>query len=181
MRIISGYYKGRTIKTIKSDKTRPTSDKLRESIFNVIGPYFDSGQVLDLFAGSGAVGIEALSRGMDKAYFIDKNYECIKTIKNNLNSLKIDNAVTLKMDYLGALKKFANENIKFDLIFVDPPYKMDVYEDIILFILENKLIEEDGVIILECDKNRTLNINDEQFYNVRSANKGNTIVTYLWK
>ena len=99
MRVIAGKYRSRQLKSVKSDLTRPTTDKNKENLFNMIGPYFDGGVVLDLFGGSGGLGIEAMSRGMDELYSVDKQYKAFAVIKENVNMLKIDNAHVLKMDY----------------------------------------------------------------------------------
>lgn len=89
MRVISGTRKGRTLKAVPGQSTRPTTDKVKESIFNMIGPYFDGGWALDLFAGSGGLGIEALSRGFDHCIFVDRDIKAIQTIKGNLNQLSL--------------------------------------------------------------------------------------------
>ena len=89
MRVIDGKYKRRNLKAVAGNKTRPTTDRNKENMFNLIGPYFDGGACLDLFGGSGRLGIEALSRGMEKLYSVDMNYQAYQTIKENLASLKI--------------------------------------------------------------------------------------------
>ena len=94
----------------------------KENLFNIIGPYFDGGAVLDLFAGSGGLGIEALSRGYEHLYSVDNQYAAFQVIKENFTMLKLANAHVYKLDYRKALKRFANEKLKFDLILLDPPY-----------------------------------------------------------
>lgn len=178
LRVISGSYKGRKIKTIESYKTRPTADKIKESIFNIIGPYFDGGVCLDLFAGSGNLGIESLSRGMDKCIFIDKNFESFKFIKENIKSLKINEETEVyNTDYKRALKVLSKKNISFDYIFLDPPYKMDVLEDIILFVYEKNLLNNDGKIICEYDTTKTLKEEIHNIKQIRTDNYGRTKVS----
>ena len=149
MRVISGKYRGRNIKGFDIDGTRPTMDRVKESIFSTIQNYISESVVLDLFSGSGNLGIEAISNGSKSCYFIDNNSEAIKVINENINSLKIDNAYTKKCDYNEALDYFKNNSIVFDLIFLDPPYKFNYIDEIISFILNNKLINQNGLIICE--------------------------------
>lgn len=99
MRVIAGKYKKRQLKVPKTQLTRPTTDKNKENLFNMIGPYFEGGTVLDLFGGSGGLGIEAISRGCDTLYSVDKQYEAFKTIKENFALLQLENCYPLKMDY----------------------------------------------------------------------------------
>lgn len=155
MRIISGSFKGRNINMIKSSETRPTMDKVRESIFNIITPYVNKGMFLDLFAGSGSVGFEALSRGFEMCYFNDQSFEALKVIKSNIDLLKVSNiSKVLKLDYRKCLKTI---NQKFDCIFLDPPYKMEVIDECLDLITKNELLNDDGIVICEYDKNYKLN------------------------
>jgi 16S rRNA (guanine(966)-N(2))-methyltransferase RsmD len=151
LRVISGKYKSRKLKEVKTDSTRPTTDKNKEVLFNTLGQYFAGGRVLDLFAGSGALGIEALSRGFDYAEFIDNNYLAVNTIKDNLKMLNIgsDEAKVHKLDAYAYLNK---TSIKYDLILVDPPYKFGKYEEILSLVSSRQLLDSDGIIVLESDK-----------------------------
>lgn len=149
LRIISGKYRHLKIEAPNTDKTRPTTDRVREALMSALGNKLEEACVLDLFAGSGALGLESLSRGAKNAYFVDKSKEAIKTIKINLNNLKENNACVLMLSYDKALNYFKEKCIKFDIVFIDPPYKMkDVYKEV-----RNKLIEysllKDGAIIVE--------------------------------
>lgn len=167
MRVVSGKYKSRKIKYVEDSLTRPTTDKVKESIFNIIGPYFDGGIVLDLFAGSGAIGIEAISRGMEKCYFVDTSIEAIKIIKENLNILGITNCIVKKQDYMTVLKSLDE---KMDFIFIDPPYRMHIIEDILKVIYEKNLLNEDGIIVCEFEKN--YEVNSEYFEKVKEVAYG---------
>ncbi len=166
MRIISGKFRSRIINYISDEYTRPTTDKVKGAFFNSVGPYFDGGKVLDLFAGSGAVGIEAISRGMDQGFFVDNNREAIKIVKENLSSLQISNSVVIQADYKEALNQFKGEEFK--LIFIDPPYKLNVIEDILKIIYDKKLLSDEGYIICEFSKEN--NIDCELFEKIKEAN-----------
>ncbi len=149
MRIIAGTAKGRKLKTIKNNHTRPTSDRVKESLFNILGYPLDAFSVLDLFAGTGNLGLEALSRGAKKAVFVDNDSECYKIIRENITELGFDNnAVAIKKDCMLFIK---NNKEKFDIIFMDPPYKLDSINELILAIFDNELLSAEGALIVEHD------------------------------
>lgn len=150
MRVISGLYKGRNLKGFDIDGTRPTMDRVKESVFSSIQNYIDESVVLDLFSGSGNLGIEALSNGASMCYFVDKNKIAINTIKENIDMLKITNYKLINDDYMNALNSFIDK-IKFDLIFLDPPYKLNCIDNIVRFVLDNDLLNNNGLIICEYD------------------------------
>jgi len=151
MRIISGKLKGRNIKGYDIEGTRPTMDRVKESIFSSIQNYIGDAVVLDLFSGSGNLGFEAISNYSNTCYFVDKNKECIKLIEENINNFNIDNAKTLNMDYKEALSKLTAT--KFDVVFLDPPYKNSDYIDYtISYLLDNNMISENGIIVCEFDR-----------------------------
>lgn len=130
--------------------TRPTTDKVKEAIFSMIGPYFDGGHVLDLFGGTGGLGIESLSRGMTKAVFIDLDGKAIETIKYNLNQTKFTaEAEVYKNDAERALKVLAKRGTGFDLIFLDPPYRLKNGDGLMLRMEELGLINEEAIVVLE--------------------------------
>ena len=142
MKIISGKYKGRKLDGFDIDGTRPTMDRVKESLFAIIQNYISESIVLDLFAGSGNLGIEALSEGAKYAYLVDKNIKCIKTIKKNVNNIGIENVKIIHNDYRKVLKDI---NKKFDLIFLDPPYKTNCIEESIKLIDEYNLLNDNGI------------------------------------
>lgn len=150
MRVIAGKFKSRQLKSVDSKLTRPTTDKNKENLFNMIGPFFDGGVCLDLFGGSGGLGIEAISRGMDELYSVDKQYKAFATIKENIQTLKIqDVAHVYKMDYQKALQQFANENIQFDLVFLDPPYGLKISQKILDFLVKNCMLKQGCLLVIE--------------------------------
>ncbi|MDE3315065.1 16S rRNA (guanine(966)-N(2))-methyltransferase RsmD [Lacticaseibacillus zeae] len=123
MRVISGAFRGLRLNAVPGNQTRPTADKVKESMFNMLGPYFDGGHALDLYAGTGALGIEAVSRGMHDAVLVDRQYAAIKTIKANVALTKHPESFTiLKMPVAKAIDHFTAAEQSFDLILMDPPY-----------------------------------------------------------
>lgn len=152
MRVIAGKFKGRTLKAVPGNFTRPTGDKIKESLFQMIGPFFEGGTCLDLFAGSGALGIEAISRGMDYAVFIDKHPRAIKTIRDNINVVRIDKKTEVyRMDAFRALRHISKDHRQFDLIFIDPPYQKVDYQKILNEVINFNLLKRNGVIVCEHD------------------------------
>lgn len=149
MRVISGLYKGRVIEGFDIEGTRPTQDRVKESIFSTIQNYIDESVTLDLFSGSGNLGIEALSNGSKECYFVDNNKKAISVINDNIKKLDIKNAIVINDDYKNALEYFKNNNIVFDLIFLDPPYKFEYIDEIVRYIIDNNLINNKGLIICE--------------------------------
>lgn len=145
MRVITGKYKGRKLVEFENENTRPTLDRVKESIFDVINFFVEDSLVVDLFAGTGALGIEAISRGAKKVFFVDNNKRALEVINNNVNSLGVD-AEIQNVDYLKFLK---NLNIKVDIFLLDPPFKTDFAKKAIEFIYENNLLAKDGVIVWE--------------------------------
>jgi len=182
MRIISGIYKGRIIKEVPGELTRPTTDKNKEKIFNIMGQYFDGGRVLDLFAGSGALGLEALSRGMDCCVFVDFQGKAIQTIHDNLKSLKVDKEQysVVTSEALQYMRTYLGE--PFDLIILDPPYAKNYNETILEMIASRSLLSKNGIVLCENDKATTLPESFETLKKQRESMEGITKFTfYLWE
>ena len=172
MRIISGKYKGREIKGYNIDGTRPTMDRVKESLFASIQNYVKGSICLDLFAGSGGLGIEALSEGALSCYFVDNNKIVIDTLKKNLTSLKVEEDYFLiKKDYVEALKTF---DMKFDIIFLDPPYHLNMMNNAIDLIIENNLLNDGGIIVCEYEEG-TVNCDLQILKEKRYGSKNVTI------
>jgi 16S rRNA (guanine966-N2)-methyltransferase len=123
MRVVAGTHRGRLLKAPKGAQTRPTSDRVREALFSILGESFQGGAVLDLFAGSGALGIEALSRGAASATFVDNAHAAVSAIGDNLEALALEGEV-IRMPALRALACTPIANRQYDLIFIDPPYRL---------------------------------------------------------
>ncbi len=151
MKIISGLYKGRVLDGYDLDGTRPTMDRVKESLFATIQNNILDSVVLDLFSGSGNLGIEALSNGSKFAYLCDNNFKAIKVINNNIKKLGITNCEVINLDYKKCLRELSNRDIKFDLIFLDPPYKTNYIEESLKLISDLGLLSESGLIICESD------------------------------
>lgn len=148
MRIISGKYKGRHLASFKADHIRPTMDRIKETIFNKWMGLVDGATALDLFAGTGNLGIEALSRGAVHVTFVEKNLKSIQLINENLHLLKIEQNeyAVIKKDVFLYLK---NENQKFDLIFIDPPFTEKIAHDAMTAVSESQLFNEETRIVIE--------------------------------
>lgn len=153
MRVIAGEFKGRKLQSLKGDNTRPTSDKIKGSIFNMIGPYFDGGVCLDLYSGSGNLAVESVSRGMDKAYCFDVFFPAVKVIQENVAMTKQpDSFVVKKLDASKALHFLAEQGVLCDYVFLDPPYAKEELEKNMVDLQSLNLLKKHAKIICEMDK-----------------------------
>ena len=178
MRIIAGEFRSRVLKTLSGDNTRPTTDRVREAVFSRLGPYFDGGRILDLFAGSGAISLEALSRGFDEAVMVDKSRQACQVIKANIDLLKVDERVTLwQCDYKSALERLKEP---FDLIYLDPPYAFREVKQLLDKIVSLNLIRPSGIIVVETNSADEV-IADSPLYIEKDASYGISKVTYIRK
>ncbi|WP_436666962.1 16S rRNA (guanine(966)-N(2))-methyltransferase RsmD [Latilactobacillus sakei] len=156
MRIIAGEFGGRRLKAVPGMKTRPTTDKVKEAMFSMLGQFFDGGQALDLYAGSGGLAIEAVSRGMDHAYLIDRQYAAIQTIQDNVAVTKMPECFTIwKMPAEKALLKLADAKEQFDLILLDPPYKQQQMLLELQQFVKMDLLKLGAIILCETDTSLT--------------------------
>lgn len=150
MRIITGSARGTKLMTLEGESTRPTSERVKESVFSMLQFDIEGRRVLDLFGGSGQLGLEALSRGAVQATIVDSNPEAVKIIKANAQKTKLyDKCVILTKDYKSFLK---GSKEKFDIIFLDPPYDSDMLADSLRIIIEQDMLSYNGFIMLESDK-----------------------------
>ena len=174
MKIISGEFKGKVIKGFDIDGTRPTMDRVKESLFATIQDYIPNSVVLDLFSGSGNLGFEALSNRANFCYFNDINIKCIKIIKKVIDELNLDNrSKVTNMHYSKALDYYEAEKITFDIIFLDPPYKMDILNEIIEKINQKNLLNKNGLIVCEVD---SLYLNVDYFNKIKEKKYGNKYI-----
>lgn len=152
MRVIAGSARSLRLKTLDGIDTRPTTDRIKETLFNIIGSSMFDCEFLDLFSGSGGIGIEALSRGAKEAVFVENNAKAMACIKENLKFTRLDSkAVTLTSDVMNALYRLEGEKV-FDFIFLDPPYDRGYEKHVLQYLSESSLIYEDTVIIVEASK-----------------------------
>ena len=187
MRIISGKFRGRKLIRFNKEGIKPTTDKVRESIFNIIISYlkinkknnnlpFKKLNVLDIFAGTGALGLEAISRGAENVTFIEKSRDNLRVLYKNINHLKVSEKIKIIKRSIRKVKKIDG---KFDLIFMDPPYQMDlIIKKTLKKILDFKIIKKKTVIVLEHAKNKTMVI-PKDFEIIKEKNYGNSSLTLI--
>ena len=182
MRIISGIHKGHKLKAPKGVNTRPTADRVKEAVFSVLGSKTQGALVLDLFAGSGALSFEALSRGAEKAFLIEKNKQAYGIIMDNAEKLKVNDKIEVFLCDINIYmnQPYIKEN-KFDLIFLDPPYD-SCYHDILYKIEELEILSDNGVIVVETsNKNFLKNYSFNNIQIVKESVYGDTKVYYFQK
>ncbi len=164
MRVIAGTARSMPLTAPKGDGTRPTTDRIKETLFNTMQADVPDSVFVDLFAGSGAVGIEALSRGAAKAYFVDNSREALDCIRKNLEFTKLaDRATVIGRNALDALYEIKEPA---DIIFIDPPYQLGIESDIMRMIMERKLVHEDTLIVIEADIDTDLSDIEDLGYEV---------------
>jgi 16S rRNA (guanine966-N2)-methyltransferase len=147
MRIIAGERKGHTIYAPKGLDTRPTSDRVRENVFNIVAPWVEDARVLDLYAGSGAMGLEALSRGAASVLFVEADADAARTIERNLDKLRLTGATVVRQQATVALTQEAGAGRKYDLVLADPPYSMTDYDQLARYF--PTVLADDGLLVLE--------------------------------
>ena len=157
MRVIAGSARRIPLKTVKGDDVRPTTDRIKETLFNILQPEIPGCRFLDLFAGSGGIGIEALSRGAERAVFADRNREAVRCIRENLAHTKLaERAEVLQGDALSVLRQLEARREAFDLVFLDPPYASGVLEEALAVLAGSSLLAEGALIVAETGLGRDL-------------------------
>lgn len=193
MRIIAGKYKAKVINSPKTEKTRPTLDRVKEAMFSILIPYTLDANVLDLFSGTGNLGLESISRGAKFAWLNDSSNIAISTIISNVELTNAKTCVKItKKDYIKCLRQIQNQNMYFDIIFLDPPYDSKFAIETLKYISENKnILAKDGIIVYETDKNymtklekKDIKLADE-FSNLEcidNRNYGNVVLKFFkWR
>lgn len=161
MRVIAGSAKRLQLKTLDGMDTRPTTDRIKETLFNMLSPYLYDCIFLDLFAGSGGIGIEALSRGAMEAVFVEKNPKAMACIRENLKYTRLERkALTISSDVMTALYRLEGEK-QFDFIFMDPPYNQQLERKVLEYLAGSQLLADEGVIIVEASKDTSFDYLDE--------------------
>lgn len=182
MKIIAGQAKGRKLKTLEGRKIRPTSGRVKEALFNILSTIVVGKEILDLFAGTGSLGLEALSRGASGATFVDKDKDAFKILCSNIKLLEFEErSKTFFMDAFRAVKKFGREKKKYDIIFIDPPYGNNLYEKILIGLIDEEIVSKDGMIIVEHPSSKKLKDNYKCFIKVKSQKYGNTLISIYTK
>jgi 16S rRNA (guanine(966)-N(2))-methyltransferase RsmD len=151
MRVIAGNYKGRKLRTVAGLDVRPTSDRLRETLFNILAPYIIDSNFLDICSGSGAVAIEALSRGAKQAILIESSRQAIKVIYENIGNCKISNTEIklLHTEAMAALKQLSKDNCSFDIVYFDPPYKSNIYLPVLQLLGDKTILSDTAIVVVE--------------------------------
>lgn len=179
LRIIAGSARGIRIKTPETVKTRPTLDRVKESVFNILQPYMQGAKVLDLFAGSGNLGIESLSRGADHAVFVDESKLCRDIIGDNLDKTKLrEKGEILLLPVDKAIHLLGSQGRKFDMVFMDPPYNSQFVNKTLQIILENGIMIENGVIAVEHHEDENAPEGLERLERVRFKQYGDTCFSF---
>ena len=179
MRVIAGKAKGHKLKTLQGLQTRPTTDRIKETLFNIISFDLVQCDFLDLFAGRGAIGIEALSRGAKQCVFVEKQKEACHMIQQNLKHTKLEqNAVLLQKDVSEAISFLQREKKAFDIIFLDPPYQGDLAETVLQEIAKARLLKKNGYIIWERSAKRDA-LSIEGFTVIKEKMYKTTAMTFL--
>ncbi len=161
MRVIAGKARRLLLKTTPGLDTRPTIDRIKETLFNIINPYIPGSNFLDLYSGSGSIGIEALSRGAKFCVFVDNSSKAINCIKDNLNFTKlVDDALVIQKNAISAINELSICKNIFDIVYIDPPYEAGLEEDTLKALANSKIINEDTLIIVEAGKNNKLEFID---------------------
>ncbi len=153
MRIIAGTYASRRLETLKGQATRPTLDKVKEAVFSALGGMFDGGTMLDLYAGSGAIGLEAVSRGMNQAVLVDQSHAAAEIIRKNIALLGCQKHTRLlAMNDRKALSLLAKEGVQFDLVYLDPPYEKQHNEEVMTYLVEHGMLKNGARVVIEAKK-----------------------------
>jgi 16S rRNA (guanine(966)-N(2))-methyltransferase RsmD len=182
MRVITGLYKGRRLKTLEGMRVRPTSDRLRETLFNVLAPRIEGARFADLCAGSGAVGIEALSRGADQVFFVESSRKAAAVISENLRHCGVkEGARVVNRDVLTALKYFAQHEMQFDICYFDPPYDSEIYSPVLWLLAKSNLLAADGRVIVEHRRQLPLAPNYDDLRPYREIIQGESCLTFYEK
>jgi 16S rRNA (guanine(966)-N(2))-methyltransferase RsmD len=180
MRVIAGIYRSRPLATLRGAKLRPTSDRLRETLFNILGSAVHGSVFVDLFAGTGAVGIEALSRGARSAYFIESHRAAVALIRKNLSSLAIsEGAEVMATDARRGLRALVRSGTRADFVFLDPPYaKSDEYVEVLELLATAPLLAESGLAIAEHARRLALPERLERLTRVRLVEQGDAALSF---
>ncbi len=177
MRIISGKYKGRQLVSAKDQSIRPTTDKIKEYIFQLLDDFVLNANVLDLFAGSGSLGLEALSRGAEHVTFVDNSQASLRVLRRNIGRIKVEDPFSvIKKDVLTFLRK---NKQPFDLIFADPPFQWDEFDKLLPLIFKAENLTEYGLLVLESEKTHEIQWDGELYEKLRQKKFDRSLITFF--
>lgn len=178
-RIIAGEYKGRKLQAPIDDRIRPTADRVKESLFNILQNFIPGKRVLDLFAGTGNLGLEALSRGASYVVFVDNDTNNEKFIQANIEKVNVSDKTKLFiMDYEQAVMKMVSKGVRFDLVFIDPPYNDGLYEKALRTVFESKILEQDGIVAVEHPSDIDIGEANDLYRLSNRRKYGNTTISF---
>jgi 16S rRNA (guanine(966)-N(2))-methyltransferase RsmD len=182
MRVIAGDMKGRRLVPVPGRSTRPTTDKVKESIFNIIGPYFEEGYVLDLFAGTGSLGIEAMSRGIAEGVFVDMDTKALQVVRKNIETCGLqERSEIFRNDARRAIQLLAAKQLQFNLVLLDPPYHLDVIPSVITGLVQHNLLNDNAIVVAEHSSERELPEQIESVARWKSVTYGEIAVSFYQK
>jgi 16S rRNA (guanine966-N2)-methyltransferase len=182
MRVISGKYRGRRLKGPKGTELRPTGDRLKETLFNILNPQISGAVMLDVFSGTGAIGIEALSRGADRTVFIERDPSANALIQRNLEICGIENGFCiLRQDVFTALRSLARQEFRADIIYFDPPYGWKPYPDLLKLAFEPELVSRRGCVVIEHRRKAPLPETGEEYRRYRVVRQGDKCLSFYQK
>lgn len=177
MRVVAGKYRGKNLASPRDDRVRPTTTRIKETLFNVLQGYSQDAVVLDLFAGSGALGIECISRGAKEVTFVDNSKDSVELVRKNLQGID-GNFKVVNSDFSGVLRNAYVTGKKFDMIFVDPPYASGLGELALGMIFDLDLLEKDGVVVFEHGAEKTYEVSDSR-YKQRTKKMGTVVAEFI--
>jgi 16S rRNA (guanine(966)-N(2))-methyltransferase RsmD len=183
MRVIAGTARSLQLKTVPGMETRPTTDRIKETLFNILAPYIPDSEFLDLFSGSGGIGIEAISRGANKAYFVDNSRNANKVIHENLVHTRfLEQAEVLAYDCISAIRILEGRHGAFDVIFMDPPYNKELEKEVLSALAGSSLVDENTLIVVESSLETEFDYMDElPFYIDRVKEYKTNKHTFLYR
>lgn len=180
MRITGGMAKGHKLSGPKTAVVRPTADMVKEALFNILAPYIDETVFLDLFAGTGSVGLEAISRGAREVYFVDNKRQCVQLIKNNASLLRVsDKAKIISADAIAAVDLLSRKQVRFDIIFMDPPYEMGYIIKTLKAIITTDILNKDGILVVQRSKREALGLDGVGWSVYKERAYGDTILDFI--
>ena len=182
MRVIAGTARSLQLKSVPGMDTRPTTDRIKETLFNILAPHIPNGEFLDLFSGSGGIGIEAISRGADRAYFVENSRNAVKVIKDNLEHTHFTGqSEVIAYDAVSAIRMLEARHGAFDVIFMDPPYNKDLEREVLFALAGSPLVNEDTLIVVESSLETNFDyVGDLPFYITRTKEYKTNKHTFLY-